>query len=219
MRIACVVCVLGLTACAAPRAHVNPAAEADLLDVDDDTAVAADPGAAAHADEPAHIGAPPRVACYFGDLMVKRPGEVESNQGALLVKLTLDQTQSTMTEETWSFPLYERYVVTRAIRGSQFTQRQDDGSFTGAGSLEGQPWIWNRWTATTTSADQRTRVETDTRFESGALVTRERVMEADGGTRVEVSHSLYEVPLDECDNMFAKARTNAARMHAASAGD
>lgn len=209
MRIASLALCLVTTACAAPRTPVSPAAEAELLDIDD-----APPPLAEET-----IGAPARVACYFGDLLVTKPGETESNQGALLVKLTIDQHASRMVEETWSFPLYERYVVTRTIDGNAFTQRQDDGSFTGAGALEGEPWIWRRWTATTTSADQSTRVESDTQFEDGALVTRERVLDAGGELRVEVRHSLDEIPLDECKNMFAKARTNADQMRAAAASN
>lgn len=148
-----------------------------------------------------------RTSCYFGDLFVAPAGKAESAQGALLVKLILDQDGRRITEDTWSFPLYERYVITRDVSGDRFTMKQDDGAFVGTGSLQGEPWVWRGWTTRASSADAQTIVETDTRFHEGALVTTERVLGADGSMRVEVRHRLDEIPLDECDNMFARAAT------------
>jgi hypothetical protein len=206
-------CLL-VAACAAPKPAPNAAEEAELLDVPDGAYAGddeVDPADDAGDDGPA---LPPRVACYFGELMVAKPGEEQTNQGALLVKLTIDPAKSRMVEEIWSFPLYERYDITRTIDGAAFTMRQDDGSFTGSGTLDGEPWIWRGWASTSRSADQSTLVETSTRFVDGALVTREKVMNKDGQLRVEIHHELDEVPLDECDRMFAKARANAAKLRA-----
>jgi len=199
-------------ACGSNKPPVSAAEAAASLDVDDPAAVPADDTDTT--DAPATEALPSKVACYYGELMVARPGENETNQGALLVKLTMDPTTSRMVEETWSFPLYERYVVTRDIHGASFTLRQDDGAFVGNGTLEGQPWIWSGWKSTTTSADKATRVESATHFQDGDLVTHERVLDADGALRVSVDQSLIEIPLDECDHMFDKARTTAASLAA-----
>ncbi len=209
------VLVVALSAACAPKKPPASAAEAAAsLDVDDPTANAADDDDDDGTAEAPGTSLPAKIACYYGELMVARPGEDETNQGALLVKLTLDPATSRMVEETWSFPLYERYVVTRDIHGASFTLRQDDGAFVGKGTLEGQPWIWSGWKSTTTSADKATRVESNTQFQNGDLVTHERVLDADGGLRVSVDQSLIEIPIDECDHMFAKARTTAASLAA-----
>jgi len=203
-------------ACGPNKPPVSAAEAAASLDVDDPTPVATtdDADTTDQADAPAATALPSKTACYYGELMVARAGETETNQGALLVKLTMDPSASRMVEETWSFPLYERYVVTRTIRGASFTLRQDDGAFVGNGTLEGQPWIWSGWKSTTTSADKATRVESATHFQDGDLVTHERVLDANGGLRVSVDQSLVEIPLDECDHMFAKARTTAESLAA-----
>jgi hypothetical protein len=148
-----------------------------------------------------------RTSCYFGDLFVTPAGQAESAQGALLVRLTLDQTNNRIVEDTWTFPLYERYVVTRSVSGDRFDMKQDDGAFTGSGALDGEAWLWRGWTTRAASADRQTIVETATRFNDGSLVTNERVLGADGAIKVEVRHSLDEIPLDECENMFVRAAT------------
>lgn len=186
--------------CGGPQRGPSAAEQAASLDLDSaPAATAVEPD-----EEPAGNA---RTTCYFGDLFVTPAGKAESSQGALLVKLTLDQDHGRIVEDTWSFPLYERYVVTRDVTGASFTMKQDDGAFTGTGSLEGEPWVWRSWTTRSKSADAQTVVETATRFDDGALVTTERVLGADGSMRVEVRHRLDEIPLDECDDMFARAAT------------
>jgi hypothetical protein len=186
--------------CGGGQRPLSAADSAASLDVDA-------PALAATDEAPDLPATNARTSCYFGDLFVTAAGRAESPQGALLVRLTLDQDNDRILEDTWSFPLYERYLVTRSVRGNQFQMTQDDGAFVGTGALDGEAWLWRGWTTRAASADAQTIVETATRFDDGVLVTRERVLGADGAVKVEVRHSLDEIPLDECDNMFARAAT------------
>ncbi|HUH02023.1 MAG TPA: hypothetical protein VML75_08495 [Kofleriaceae bacterium] len=182
--------ILLSAACGSSQKGPSPAEQAASLDLDSAPA----PAAAELAElTPSNA----RTSCYFGDLFVTPAGKAESAQGALLVKLILDQDRNQIVEDTWSFPLYERYVITRVVTGDRFTMTQDDGAFAGTGSLQGEPWVWRSWTTRASSADAQIIVETDTRFHDGSLVTSERVLGADGGMRVAVRHSLDEIPLEE----------------------
>jgi hypothetical protein len=159
------------------------------------------------------------VSCYFGGLFVTPAGEPENHEGELLIKLTWDHAASTLTEETFSFPLFERWQVTRAIRGRTFTSRQDDGAFAGAGELDGDPGHWSAWRSTTTSSDGGVHVESATRMVDGVLVAEEKVTGADGSLRHTLRYALEPIERHACDDMFARAQAavDEARARAAAA--
>lgn len=185
-------------ACATPRV-MSHEVEPDL-DIDD---------APYEEDVPAvHTVSGATIRCWFGELMVGRDGADESYEGELLVKLTVDPSQSIIVEDTFAFPLFERFTVTRKVHGNSFTLEQDDGAFTGKGALEGDTWAWNAWTSTAISSDQTTRVESETRLIEGELITRENILAADGSLRASLHQALVPVPVDECNRMFAKAQAH-----------
>ncbi|HTM22505.1 MAG TPA: hypothetical protein VL172_18415 [Kofleriaceae bacterium] len=177
------------------------------------------PRPAAPAAAPAPALAPAgNASCFFGGLYVTPAGAAESHQGELLIRLTFDRAGATMTEETFSFPLFERWRVTRTISGRRFTMRQDDGSFSGAGELDGDPGRWSAWHSTTTSADGATHVDASTRLVDGVLIAEEKVSAADGTLRDVLRYSLEPIGPAACDDMFARAQAavDEARARAAS---
>jgi hypothetical protein len=145
------------------------------------------------------------VSCYFGGLFVTPAGKDETHEGELLIKLSWDRAASTLVEETFSFPLFERWQVTRAITGNQFTSRQEDGGFAGSGELDGEPGRWSAWRSTTAS-DDGVRVDSATRMVDGVLVAEEKVTGADGSLRHTLRYSLEPIERHACDDMFARAQ-------------
>lgn len=193
-----------------PAAHPAPVADLERP--------AGAPAPAPTSAAPVAASAGAQVSCFFGGLYVTPAGAAESHQGELLIKLTYDPAARTLTEETFSFPLFERWQVIRRIDGKRFTLQQDDGAFAGAGELDGEPGQWLAWRSTATSKNGATRVDSTTRLVDGSLIAEEKVMSGTGALRDTLRYTLEPIDVIACDDMFARAQAAVDQARAQAAG-
>jgi len=169
--------------------------------------VAATPAAPRTTAAPA--GPTKTVAYYRGTSKVSLPNGQVVGEGAMLVRRTLDPSLSQIEEYVLGVATHgkrgtRQYRVIMKVNGNTFTMKDAAETFSGSGTLEGEPWKWTAWTSTSMLPNKMV-IESKDQLVAGKLMVHKTVKAPDGSVRVTIEENYSPITKET----FEQARTQA----------
>jgi hypothetical protein len=144
---------------------------------------------------------------YLGEVKMSSPTGLPFGSSISLVKRTISPAENKIVEIVASIDAREikEYTTVFEIKGSDFTVKDQEGTFSGGGKLTGPVWAWTGWTYSVDMLGERKGKLTaqDTVTPDGLVVTKSYAG-ADGKVQVVFNEALKPISAQMYDLLHAK---------------
>jgi len=149
------------------------------------------------------------VTYYKGISSVSLPNGQVVGKSTMLVRRTLNPSASEIEEYVIEMSPQKKddqqeFKVIMNVEGNSFKMKDSNGSFSGTGTLEGEPWKWTSWSSKSVLANKMI-VESKDSLEGNKLVVTKTVKTPDGKVTVTMHETYSPITKD----VFEKERKQA----------
>ena len=167
----------------------------------------------AHSPESTVSASEKTVTCYFGESRMMLPDGRRVSKYQTLVRRVLMPEKSLIGEAiAASIPNRPKgiHLIGSVVDpDGTFRFKEKQSGATGVGKLQGPPWNWHTWTATTKLASNVV-VESRVVLRDGLMKAEKSVLGPDGKLKFRITDRLSEIGLSECERRFERIKREAS---------
>ncbi|CAN5591590.1 hypothetical protein BH10ACI3_BH10ACI3_04770 [soil metagenome] len=155
------------------------------------------------------VAAPPERTSYLlGEVTMSSPTGQPYGSTLSLVKRTQKPAENKIVEVVANIdpkgPTKD-YTTVFDIKGSNFTVKDDEGTFSGSGELKGKPWEWSGWKYTVTLVGERKGIlKAEDSLTAAGLTVAKTFSSPDGTPRVLFTEDLKPITREMYEILHAK---------------
>jgi hypothetical protein len=153
--------------------------------------------------------ASPEQNTYFlGEVKMDSASGQPYGSSISLVKRTLKPAENKIVELVLSLDSKQparEYTTIFDVKGSKFTVKDEEGTFTGEGELVGKAWQWEGWRYSVNILGERKgTLKAEDTFTGGSLIVKKSFYSPDGQLRVLFTEDLKPISKEMYEMLHAK---------------
>ena len=154
-----------------------------------------------------NTGPQEQMAYYFGEAKITSPTGQPFGSTLSLVKRVLKPSESKIIEQVVFLDPRrpaEEHVTILEVKGSALSIRDEGGSFTGEGELQGKAWEWNGWKSNIKFTDGKGTLKSEDKVAGDAILAKKWFYRPDGKVSAVITEELKPVSKEAYELLRSK---------------